>query len=174
MSQLSTGETPRPTVSLRLSALASLGLVASLWVAPTLKGRLRVSALKTISTGKMPVVPVGGGGLSLRRLHILPENPRGQAPGRTSFLSRFRHVLRRYPPRVRASPSSPPLPPRKNMSEWCGSGQIPLVDQEWWSDGRDAAVADGTISGRACHAPLPEHYILGLTTTIKPSTPGAS
>ena len=27
-----------------LSALASLGLVASLWVAPTLKGRLRASA----------------------------------------------------------------------------------------------------------------------------------
>jgi len=28
----------------RLSALASLGLVASPWVAPTLKGRLRASA----------------------------------------------------------------------------------------------------------------------------------
>ena len=27
------------------------------------------------------------------------ENPRCQAPGRTSFLPRFRHVLRRYPPR---------------------------------------------------------------------------
>ena len=26
-------------------------------------------------------------------------NPRGQAPGRTSFLTRFSHVLRRYQPR---------------------------------------------------------------------------
>ena len=34
-------ESPSPRI-LRLSALASLGLVASLWVAPTHKGRLRV------------------------------------------------------------------------------------------------------------------------------------
>ena len=38
------GEAPDPKKPLRLSALASLGLVASLWVASTLKGRLRVSA----------------------------------------------------------------------------------------------------------------------------------
>ena len=36
--------TANPLRSLPLSALASLGLVASLWVAPTLKGRLRASA----------------------------------------------------------------------------------------------------------------------------------
>ena len=47
-----------------------------------------------------------------------PKDPRGQAPGRTSFLPRFRHVLRRYLPCVRASPSSPPPSPRTNMSEW--------------------------------------------------------
>ena len=34
-----------PSFSLRLSALASLGVFASLWVANPLKGRLRVSAL---------------------------------------------------------------------------------------------------------------------------------
>ena len=38
----------------------------------------------------------------------------------------------------------------------------------WQGDGSDAAVEDGTISGRAGHASLPEHYILGLTTTITP------
>ena len=39
------GDRPRETSHLcALSALASLGLVASPWVAPTLKGRLRVSA----------------------------------------------------------------------------------------------------------------------------------
>ena len=31
------------------------------------------------------------------------RNPRCQAPGRTSFLPRFRRVLWRYPPRVRAA-----------------------------------------------------------------------
>ena len=48
-----------------------------------------------------------------------------------SLLLRPAHVLRRYPPRVRASPSSPHPLTRTNMSEWRGSfiptGETPVV-----------------------------------------------
>ena len=85
-----------------------------------------------------------------RTVNVPSANPRGQAPKRTSFLPRFHHVLRRHPPRVRASPSSPPLPPRPEPVV-----SAPLPCREGWRGARRrgsaaARAAKARSSPRSC------------------------